>query len=395
MRRWRRWVVAALVTTVLVVLLIPETWLFVSERAQLLVDALVGEVSRPIPAPVVIGVGMILLLIMSFATIFSIVRVFTSYGAKSGQRIATYYEQITPNSPQTKGLVFMVAFVVVFIVGVGVVTPWFASSLTEDSGIGDVVDDIQEGRYAGNLERLFTDDAVEPRTAVVSMRGVNDTDGDGLRDSWEEAGRIPNGTALPGADPDSLDLYVQINYGANVSSLSDSELESLEQTWAEMPVENPDGTQGIDLHVIDQRGSAGQVGNEVAITGPSSVGEFYTRERLESRYCVYRQVVLGQVQAEDSIGYSEAPGYVAVVDGSRYSAYTGDVPFRVAMLTHTMLHTVIGTVDGSAHTETGWLAHPDSETERLSRATARTLRGGFQTTEAYQQRCAPALNGST
>lgn len=392
MERWRRWVVGAVLTAVLVVFLVPETWLRATDVAQQVIDRVYAAVSRPIPEPVLVGIGMLVLLLVSFAVIFGTVRLFTSVGTKTGENIAGWYDRITPDSPQTKALVFMLAFVVVFIAGVGAFAPWLATTLAEDTGVGDVVGDIQEGRYSGNLESLFADDAIEAESPTVRTKANGtDTDGDGLPDAWERRNRAPGGAALPGAEVGELDLYVQINYGENVTTLSGSEKERLREVWAEMPVEGENGTEGIDIHLIDQRDAAGRIGREVLIDAQRDVDRFYTEDRLGPRYCVYHQVVLGQVRSRETIGYAETPGYAAVVDGSSFANYNGRVPFRVALLTHSLLHTIVGPVDSGVHTDGGWLDYPDRSNEYLPQSVADELsEEGFATTQAYRQRCQAA-----
>lgn len=394
MRRPGRWLIAAVVAAILVISVVPETWLWASRSTESVLVAVLSEAIQSIPEPLIIGVGMLLLLALSFFIIFGVVRLFTNVGTATGERLAGWYDRITPDSPQTKALAFMVAFVIVFIGGIGAFAPWLATSLAEDSGVDDVISDIRDGRYGGNVEELFSEDAVTPGSDPVQPDVAGeDSDGDGLPDEWERAGQTPGGARLPGANPNQLDLYVQLNYGANVTALSDNELRRLEAVWSQMPVQRGEGPQGIDLHIVEEREEAGELGEEVVINSMDAADRFYTEPLLGDRHCVYRQVVLGQDRSRDNIGYAEAPGYAAVYDGSRFGSYNGGVPFRVAMLTHGLLHTVVGDVDGTVHTEGGWMDYPDRENEELTDAVAEQLSTrGFVTTEAYQQRCGPVWN---
>jgi len=81
-----------------------------------------------------------------------------------------------------------------------------------------------------------------------------DTDGDGLLDSWETDGIDINGDGtidldLPamGADPMHKDLFVEIDIMSG-APFSDSGIQAVEFAFANAPVENPDGRNGIDLH---------------------------------------------------------------------------------------------------------------------------------------------------
>lgn len=73
---------------------------------------------------------------------------------------------------------------------------------------------------------------------------VADTDGDGFTDGEE----VTLERTLPGADPTRVDIYVEVDYMSE-PGLTDAEIERLEQTFADAPVENPDGSTGISLHV--------------------------------------------------------------------------------------------------------------------------------------------------
>lgn len=83
---------------------------------------------------------------------------------------------------------------------------------------------------------------------------LKDTDGDGIPDEWEEHGlRDAEGHVvvdLPamGADPRHKDIFVQLDAMKGLA-LSQSALSMVTQAFNDAPVSNPDGTQGIHLHV--------------------------------------------------------------------------------------------------------------------------------------------------
>jgi len=388
MRGFRRLVVGALVGAALVLLLAPDAILWAA-RATRRAFQRAAEIEQPIPEPVLLGLGMVVLFVVTFLLIFGAVRLFTSVGTSSGSKIAVWYERLTPNSPRTKGLAFMIIFTVVFMVGFAAFVPYLSDSLTEDTTIDEVVTDIKEGRYTGQIPGLFEDDAVRRGNGDLAQKdpGV-DTDGDGLPDSWEEAGETPGGATLSNADPEQMDLYVQLNYGSDVDPLDSAERRQLREVWSNMPVENPDGSTGIDLHLVHRGDRAGRLGEEVPIGGSGAVDRYYTEQRLGDRYCTYHQVTLGQIQDDETIGYAETPGHASILDGSNFGSYDGDVSFRAAMITHALLHNVAGEVDGSVHTDGGWLDYPDEDNERLSDAVATELEtDGFVTSSFTQQRC--------
>jgi len=82
---------------------------------------------------------------------------------------------------------------------------------------------------------------------------ADDSDGDGLPDSWETAGIPIDGTTdtyrLPGADPLHKDLYVEadamIDHAPDADALSD-----VVAAFGQAPVCNPDQTSGVHLHIV-------------------------------------------------------------------------------------------------------------------------------------------------
>ncbi|WP_226010849.1 hypothetical protein [Halomicrobium salinisoli] len=71
-----------------------------------------------------------------------------------------------------------------------------------------------------------------------------DTDGDGLPDGVEVA---CDGT-FPGADPLHQDIFVEVD-GTAGTNVSEDTVDAVRETYADAPVENPDGERGIDLHL--------------------------------------------------------------------------------------------------------------------------------------------------
>ncbi|PSQ43494.1 hypothetical protein BRD17_05885 [Halobacteriales archaeon SW_7_68_16] len=71
-----------------------------------------------------------------------------------------------------------------------------------------------------------------------------DTDDDGLPDGPEVRSE-----EVTGADPLRRDVFVEVDSGGSCQ-LPDRAIDRMEGTFADAPIENPDGTEGIDLHVI-------------------------------------------------------------------------------------------------------------------------------------------------
>lgn len=204
--------------------------------------------------------------------------------------------------------------------------------------------------------------------AEVTGTASGDADGDGVPDGLEGS------DAFPGSDQGRLDLYVQLHYSEGIDPLSAAERTQLRRVWAAMPVENPDGSTGVAIHVDDTPPHGGQLDERVRLddaAAKSALAErYYTEARLGERHCVARQVVLGEVDAEGYAGIGDAPGRFAVVDGTWTRSYGGSVSYRVRMVTHELLHTVVGEVPASSvgdddlHTRTGWLSTATGNLDR-------------------------------
>ncbi|WP_435359261.1 hypothetical protein [Haloarchaeobius sp. DFWS5] len=198
---------------------------------------------------------------------------------------------------------------------------------------------------------------IGPPTADFALFGPTaptpDADGDLLADDWERAGETPSGAPLPDADPNRKDVYVHIAYGANVDPLSATELARLERLWADMPVENPDGTTGIDLHVVTQQALGEPVAYENVSAG--DVRGQYTETRLGDGFCTYYGVTLGSIDDGDHLGFADAPGYASLVHRNT-PWYAHDGNGVAGVVTHELLHSVAGQVGEGGHTERGWLS---------------------------------------
>lgn len=229
--------------------------------------------------------------------------------------------------------------------------------------------------------------------------GEIDTDGDGLPDSWEAAGEAPDGTPLPDGSPLRADLYVQLVYADGIEPLSTAEREALVRAWAEMPVENPDGSTGVDVHFVRPADDARldervTVRERDAATVERLAQTFYTPEYVGGYGCIAHQVAFVHVETDGLSGVGPAPGYQAFVDGAATDDYGTPYTVRVGTATHELLHNVVGRFGsssgpgGAVHTDEGWLSHGAfTETQHLSNATAGELADGFADSKYYDRRC--------
>ncbi len=85
---------------------------------------------------------------------------------------------------------------------------------------------------------------------------AQDTDADGLPDTWETNGVSVNGVFLDlprmGADPLHRDLFVEVDWMVAPTHSHEPKPEALRkviQAFDRSPVQNPDGTTGVHLHV--------------------------------------------------------------------------------------------------------------------------------------------------
>jgi hypothetical protein len=74
---------------------------------------------------------------------------------------------------------------------------------------------------------------------------VEDTDGDGLPDGLE----VHATETFPGADPLRRDIFLEVDYMREYR-IPTSVKRTVRSRFANAPVENPDNTTGIDLHIV-------------------------------------------------------------------------------------------------------------------------------------------------
>ncbi len=109
---------------------------------------------------------------------------------------------------------------------------------------------VDSAMFLDNLRTFQTTSTEECKKGAV----LTDTDGDGISNEWEHNGvRDSFGHMLldlpaMGADPNHKDVFVQLDAMQNMS-LKQEALDMVEQSFNDAPVNNPDGTTGIHLHV--------------------------------------------------------------------------------------------------------------------------------------------------
>ena len=119
----------------------------------------------------------------------------------------------------------------------------------------------------------------------VSLAIRDDTDGDGLLDEWETDG-TPDGLDLPamGADPRHKDIFVELDHMSG-HALDQGALDSVVAAFEDAPVGNPDGVDGIALHIDN--------GPASPMDGTQTWGASSRAEELEHEF------VLGFISGRD------------------------------------------------------------------------------------------------
>lgn len=348
-----------------------------------------------LPRPVFLIAIFLVTTIVSILIAISFARVFYRLLSNAGPRVTFVWRKVTPSTPIGK-IAFAFGVMIAFLIGSVWALPYAIGDLNENSTVAGADDIVNKSNEVALVTELDGDSipagpgggAGQEYEGPPYQRPTPDADGDRLKDSWERQGELPNGVPLPNADPQRMDLYVQFNYGGGTIPLSADEKQRLRQYWADMPVENPDGSEGITLHITDSRPRGGPVGERVTVSGTSGeeIFQYYTRRYMGQRRCQYHQVVLGEVQRSSVVGIANTPGFASVVDG-RASAYDGNMTARAWVITHELLHNVAGNVGTDGHVQEGWLAPSVSpEDTFLSRTTARQLNeNGLAGSGYYQQ----------
>ena len=82
-----------------------------------------------------------------------------------------------------------------------------------------------------------------------------DIDGDGIPNTWEMKGYDADGDGkidvdfpAMGADPNHKDIFVEMDYMAGLLP-SEDELDRITKIYADLPVRNPNGTTGVNIHL--------------------------------------------------------------------------------------------------------------------------------------------------
>ncbi len=171
---------------------------------------------------------------------------------------------------------------------------------------------------------------LSPATAA----GPGDSDGDGIPDAWEINGYDADGDGivdvdLPamGASPYHKDLFVEMDYMPGLLP-SAYELGVIVDSFAQLPIVNPDGNRGINLH-LDAGPARGQAydlggGNEIPhsdlLGGINSVMQLRRTDSDPARRGIFHYMVWGdsyQNSSSSGLAWSRGMEFMVTV-GPRF-----------------------------------------------------------------------------
>ena len=191
--------------------------------------------------------------------------------------------------------------------------------------------------------------------AVPAAQAYNpDIDGDGIGNILEmrgydgdRDGKLEIDYPGMGANPLKKDLFVEMDYMPGLLA-SEEELDRITEIFANMPIRNPNGTTGINIHL--DAGSARSAkynlggGNEVPYQQlDSTMEKWYEIRRANmdpDRGPAFHYMIWGDAHDEygsSGLGYIGAPGFVVTV-GPRFWGKSATSDVRVATFVHELGH---------------------------------------------------------
>jgi probable HAF family extracellular repeat protein len=241
--------------------------------------------------------------------------------------------------------------------------------LTEATAINNAGQIVGSGLHNGHYDAFLLDlNACQD----TDNDGNPDNDGDGLCDNWETEGididhdgvidfRLydlnKDGVIDPSerADPNHKDAYVEVDWMAQHEPLA-SALDRVVRSFAAAPVDNPDGTTGIRLHLlVDEEAVGHQVqlafGNQsptspdfdsVKATHFGTAAEraaanhlmILAAKRLAFRYALFTH----QMSGSGASGQAELPGNDFVVSLGGFSSVGGHTRGNTDQQAGTFIH---------------------------------------------------------
>jgi hypothetical protein len=222
-----------------------------------------------------------------------------------------------------------------------------ASSPAEPSSIGtELVPDsgTKTTTQTSTSTPSPTPSATDSPTPTPAPR---DPDRDNLPTRYEES---------IGSDPMHKTVLLAVNYTGDVNPLSAGHRSFLKAKFDQLKVANPDGTTGIDLRVVEEWNTTGNVTVD-ATTLRRSARRYHVEETPAER-CRHYYLLVGAADGH-RWGVANTGGWTAIVK----SDTTGFSGSREDVIVHELLHNLVGELDPSrggvrpdgVHTSAGWL----------------------------------------
>jgi flagellin-like protein len=122
----------------------------------------------------------------------------------------------------------------------------------------------------------------KPTVTPTPTPKPTDSDGDGLTDSAEQATSGP----LAEADPHRYDVFVEVDYkgGSDSPKAITNELEPVVHRFEQAPIDNPDGSTGVDLHIVVDDQVPGGLPHDLDAVSPGGVVSKQYRDYREEGY---------------------------------------------------------------------------------------------------------------
>lgn len=142
----------------------------------------------------------------------------------------------------------------------------------------EIVFEISANTILYGIEAISLEQTGQSRSTFDFLVDFGDRDGDGLPDVWEEEGIDFDGPGIEidlpgmGADPDKKDIFLELDVMENGlfdSTVLEDSVQRVVDAFARAPaslVDNPDASDGINLHVI----LGGDTVPQVAMVGEQS-----------------------------------------------------------------------------------------------------------------------------
>ncbi len=180
-----------------------------------------------------------------------------------------------------------------------------------------------------------------------------DTDKDGLLDGWEVYGvkrirdnRSMKPVPLPkyGADPLHKDIFVEM---IGELKLSEEQKELIEKVFAESPISNPDGTQGINIHIDDDTENYSLGGKNIE---PVEDPEEGIGRRIGKEHYRFGTFYFGKIKGNmTNAGLGEIAGSNFAMNIEDH----GDNDFFTSLFVHELGHNILGHLDGDNADDSG------------------------------------------